>query len=45
MKDGLKSATEAAVKRGLFGAPTFVIGERMHFGQDRLPYVEELLKS
>jgi len=45
VKDALKSATEQAVQRGLFGAPTFFVGERMHFGQDRLPYVEELLKS
>jgi len=45
IKDALKSATEDAVKRGLFGAPTFFVGERMHFGQDRLPYVEELLRG
>jgi 2-hydroxychromene-2-carboxylate isomerase len=45
VKEALKSATEAAVKRGLFGAPTFFVGGRMHFGQDRLPYVEELLRD
>jgi 2-hydroxychromene-2-carboxylate isomerase len=45
VKDGLKAATEEAVKRGVFGAPTFFVGEHMHFGQDRLPYVEELLRS
>jgi 2-hydroxychromene-2-carboxylate isomerase len=45
IKDALKAATEEAVKRGLFGAPTFFVGEHMHFGQDRLPYVEELLKA
>ncbi|MGH8702263.1 MAG: 2-hydroxychromene-2-carboxylate isomerase, partial [Burkholderiales bacterium] len=45
VKDALKSATEQAVKRGLFGAPTFFVGERMHFGQDRLPYVEECLRG
>ncbi len=39
IKQALKDATDAAVARGLFGAPTFFIGERMHFGQDRLPYV------
>jgi 2-hydroxychromene-2-carboxylate isomerase len=27
---------------GVFGAPTFFVGEHMHFGQDRPPYVEEL---
>ncbi len=45
IKEALKSATEAAVQRGLFGAPTFFVGGRMHFGQDRLPYVEELLRN
>lgn len=42
IKDALKAATEEALQRGAFGAPTFFVGERMHFGQDRLPYVEEL---
>ena len=45
VKDALKAATEEAVARGVFGAPTFFVGPRMHFGQDRLLYVEELLKS
>ena len=45
IKEALKLATEEAVKRGVFGAPTFFVGERMHFGQDRLPYVEELLRG
>jgi len=45
IKDALKSATEEAVKRGVFGAPTFFVGAHMHFGQDRLPYVEELLNA
>jgi 2-hydroxychromene-2-carboxylate isomerase len=45
IKEALKSATEEAVKRGVFGAPTFFVGEHMHFGQDRLPYVEELLRA
>jgi 2-hydroxychromene-2-carboxylate isomerase len=43
IKQALRAATEAAVARGVFGAPTFFVGEHMHFGQDRLPYVEELL--
>ena len=43
VKDGLKSATEAAVARGVFGAPTFFVGDEMFFGQDRLDFVEEAL--
>lgn len=42
-KDALRQATEAAVARGVFGAPTFFIGDEMHFGQDRLDFVEEAL--
>ena len=45
IKDALKDATQRAIARGLFGAPTFFVGARMHFGQDRLPYVEELLRG
>ena len=39
-KAALKDATERAVERGAFGAPTFFIGDEMHFGQDRLDWVE-----
>jgi 2-hydroxychromene-2-carboxylate isomerase len=43
VKDRLKSSTEAAVARGVFGAPTFFVGEEMFFGQDRMDFVEEAL--
>lgn len=42
-KEKLKATTDEAVERGVFGAPTFFIGEEMHFGQDRLDFVEESL--
>jgi 2-hydroxychromene-2-carboxylate isomerase len=45
VKEALKSATEEATKRGLFGAPTVFVGSRMFFGQDRIQFVEELLQS
>jgi 2-hydroxychromene-2-carboxylate isomerase len=41
VKDMLKRNTEEAGERGAFGAPTFFIGESMHFGQDRLRWVEQ----
>ncbi len=44
VKSELIEATEAAVKRGIFGAPTMFIGEEMYFGQDRLDFVEEELQ-
>jgi 2-hydroxychromene-2-carboxylate isomerase len=42
-KEKLKATTDEAVARGVFGAPTFFIGDEMHFGQDRLDFVEEAL--
>jgi 2-hydroxychromene-2-carboxylate isomerase len=45
VKGRLKSATEDAVARGVFGAPTFFIGDEMFFGQDRLDFVEEALRE
>jgi 2-hydroxychromene-2-carboxylate isomerase len=44
IKDGLKAATEEAVQRGVFGAPTFFVDGRLIFGQDRLMFVEAALK-
>jgi 2-hydroxychromene-2-carboxylate isomerase len=41
VKAALVGATEEAVARGVFGAPTCFVGERMFFGQDRLDFVRE----
>lgn len=43
VKAALKAATEEAVSRGVFGAPTFFVDGEMYFGQDRLTFVEEAL--
>ncbi|MGO4331624.1 2-hydroxychromene-2-carboxylate isomerase [Cupriavidus sp. 2TAF22] len=43
VKDALKQATEAAVARGLFGVPSFVVGDELFWGNDRLLFVEEAL--
>jgi 2-hydroxychromene-2-carboxylate isomerase len=45
VKQALIEATEEAVARGVFGAPTMFIGDDMFFGQDRLDFVEERLSS
>ncbi len=45
IKDELKSETERAVDRGVFGAPTFFVGDEMYFGQDHLPFLEADLKA
>ncbi|WDY55946.1 2-hydroxychromene-2-carboxylate isomerase [Pseudomonas sp. PSKL.D1] len=43
VKAALKQATEAAVARGVFGAPTCFVEGQMYFGQDRLDFVEAAL--
>lgn len=45
VKDKLKSETELAVARGIFGAPTFFVGDQMFWGQDRLDFVREALTA
>ncbi|MGI8841125.1 MAG: 2-hydroxychromene-2-carboxylate isomerase [Caulobacteraceae bacterium] len=40
VKARLTANTAAAVERGVFGAPTFFVGEEMFFGKDRLGDVE-----
>jgi 2-hydroxychromene-2-carboxylate isomerase len=45
VKDALKAATEEAVGRGAFGAPTMFVGGQMFFGQDRLDFVREALAA
>jgi 2-hydroxychromene-2-carboxylate isomerase len=44
-KDALRLATEEAVQRGAFGAPTFFVGEAMFWGNDRLVLVEADLRG
>jgi 2-hydroxychromene-2-carboxylate isomerase len=41
VKARLVATTEEAVARGVFGAPTFFVGDEMFFGQDRLDFVRE----
>ena len=43
VKEQLKRNTEEAVARGVFGAPTFFVGEEMFWGQDRLEFVAAAL--
>ena len=45
VKDQLKRNSEEAVERGVFGAPTFFVGNEMFFGQDRLEFVAEALDA
>jgi 2-hydroxychromene-2-carboxylate isomerase len=45
VKEALKATTEAAVKRGVFGAPSMFVADELFFGQDRLDFVREALQS
>jgi 2-hydroxychromene-2-carboxylate isomerase len=45
VKDALRVSTETAVARGAFGAPTFFVGDRMFWGNDRLMFVEQALRA
>lgn len=38
-----RSDTEAAVARGVFGAPSYVLGDDIFWGQDRLDFLERRL--
>ena len=44
-KDQLKAVTMGAVERGVFGAPTFFVGDQMFWGQDRIEQVKLALRS
>ena len=41
----LADNTAAAVARGVFGIPTFFVGDEMFFGKDRLTQVEEAVEA
>jgi 2-hydroxychromene-2-carboxylate isomerase len=43
VKQKLVANTQAAVTRGVFGMPTFFVGDEMFFGKERLSQVEEEL--
>ena len=45
IKEKLKANTAEAVERGAFGAPTFFVGDEIFFGNDRLDFVEEVLRA
>ena len=39
IKDELKKRTDDAYKKGIFGAPSFIINNKIFWGQDRLEFV------
>ena len=43
IKDKLKKLTSDAFKKEVFGAPTFIVNNKIFWGQDRLEYALEEL--
>ena len=41
----LEANTQLAAERGVFGSPTFIVGDDVFFGNDRLDFLEERLKK
>jgi 2-hydroxychromene-2-carboxylate isomerase len=45
MEAALEAANAAAAERGVFGSPSFFVGDDMFFGNDRLDFLREALKA
>ena len=45
IKNKLRKLTEEALKKGVFGAPTFLVNKKIFWGQDRLNYAFEEAKK
>ena len=45
IKDRLKEETSLAAARGVFGAPTVFVDDKMFWGNDRLAYLDKYLKG
>ena len=45
IKNKLKELTNDALKKGIFGAPSFIVNKKMFWGQDRLSYAIEEIKK
>jgi 2-hydroxychromene-2-carboxylate isomerase len=44
VKAELVANTQAAVERGVFGIPTFFVGDEIFFGKERIGQIEDVLK-
>ncbi len=44
IKDKLREETKVTIERGVFGAPTMFIGDKMFWGNDRLDFLDRQLK-
>lgn len=44
VREELIGSTNAALDRGVFGAPSIVVGDELYWGKDRMEFVEDELK-
>ena len=45
IKDALRAATDQAVEAGVFGVPAFAVNDELIWGQDRMHFVEKIVKE
>jgi 2-hydroxychromene-2-carboxylate isomerase len=45
VREEVIAITDRAIARGVFGAPTFFVGDEMFWGKDRLDFVERWLRQ
>jgi 2-hydroxychromene-2-carboxylate isomerase len=45
IREEVTAITDRAIARGVFGAPTFFVGDEMFWGKDRLDFVERWLRQ
>jgi len=45
VKKSLMDATQSCVDRGVFGLPTFFLGDEMYFGKDRVWQIEQAINQ
>lgn len=45
VKEWLRRETDGAISLGIFGAPTFLVGDQMFYGHDRLALLEQELEN
>ena len=40
-----RASTQEGLERGVFGAPTFIVGDEMYWGKDRMEFIEDALRD
>ncbi|MEM1436593.1 MAG: 2-hydroxychromene-2-carboxylate isomerase [Pseudomonadota bacterium] len=45
IRQRLIDSTDAARARGVFGAPTMIVGDELYWGKDRMDFIEDQLKA